>query len=103
MSSPLTELLDLSSLQGQGITGSDLMNPMTLLQKLGYSFLGTWALYSVGGDEVVFEAMRNIGVPDQVAAPASATVLAAGSDLLGGEIRRLLMQVLPQIGKPPVV
>jgi hypothetical protein len=94
MAFSLTELLDVSSIQGQGVTGTDLMNPLNLAQKLGYSFLGTWALYSVGADEMVFNFMQSqLGVPDAVSAPASAVVLGAGADLIGGEVRRIVMNV----------
>ena len=90
MSLSLTELLDISQVQGQGVTGSDLMNPLNLLQKLGYSFLGTYALYTVGADEALFNAMRSAGVPEMWSAPAAATLLGAGADLLGGEAKRIV-------------
>jgi len=87
------ELLDVSKIQGQGVTGADLFNPLALIQKLGYSFLGTWALYSIGADEMVFDAMRQAGVPDQIAAPGAAVVIGAGADLVGGEAKRLVANV----------
>lgn len=93
MSSPFMELLDVSKIQGQGVTGADLFNPLALIQKLGYSFLGTWALYSIGADEMVFDAMRQAGVPDQIAAPGAAVVIGAGADLVGGEAKRLVANV----------
>lgn len=93
MSSPFMELLDVSKIQGQGVTGADLFNPLALVQKLGYSFLGTYALYSLGLDQMVFDAMRQAGVPDQVAAPGAAVVIGAGADLIGGEAKRLVANV----------
>ena len=94
MSSPsFMELLDVSKIQGQGVTGADLTNPLNLIQKLGYSFLGTWALYVLGADQMVFDGMRQLVVPDPVAAPASAVVIQAGADLIGGEARRIVGNV----------
>jgi hypothetical protein len=94
MSFSLNEFLDVSQIQGQGITGSDLMNPISLAQKLGYSFLGTWALYSIGADEMIFNLMRSqLNVPENISAPLSAVALGAGADLIGGEIKRVVSNV----------
>lgn len=87
-------LFDFSSLGTTAVTGGDIAGLlqgrwMELARKLGWSFLGTWALYSVGGDEMIFNQLANLGLPENLVAPASTTLLSTAGDIVGQAGRQL--------------
>jgi hypothetical protein len=85
----VSNLFDLSTLGGVGLTGQSLTNPYELAMRLGWSSLMIWGLQSMDVDQQVegFLAQYLPAAPSQAVATA---VVCGAADIAGSEARRIV-------------
>ena len=80
--------LSLNTLQGVGLSGPALTNPVELAMRLGFGSVAVWGLQSAGIDQQI-EGFLAQYLPPQVAMAVSTTAVCGAGDILGGELRRI--------------
>ena len=85
--SNLSNLVDLSNIEGVGLSGGSLANPMELLTRLGFSSAVIYGIQQANLDQELERILAGY-LPSGVAEAVTAGVVAGASDIGGGWLRR---------------